>query len=299
MKEKIKDIAQKTGFDLIGFSESREVEKEFIEFYINWIKNNYNGELKYLERNTEKRFNPKNLLPSAKTIISLGVNYYSKILKNSIFPRYLTKTDYHFVIKNMLKEFTEKLKKEIGVFEYKFFVDSGPILEKYWAKKSGIGFIGKNSLIINKKFGSFIFLCEVIIDKEIEPDKETENLCGKCRKCIENCPTGAIVKDGIIDVRKCISYLTIEKKILTEEEKRIIKKGNRILGCEICQEVCPFNKNLRETEKKELKMPDFIKKLKLDDIKKMSFCQLKEIFKGTVFERKLKKFDIKVFLCKI
>ncbi|MGB9677278.1 MAG: epoxyqueuosine reductase, partial [Candidatus Ratteibacteria bacterium] len=171
MKGKIIEIAKKTGFDLIGFSRCEKVDEKFIDFYMMFLKKNYNGDLKYLEKNLEKKINPKNLLPSVKTIISFGVNYYSKIPSDCPFPRYLTKVDYHKVIKKMLLSLIENLKKEIGEFEYKIFVDSGPIFEKYWAKKSGIGFIGKNSLIINKDFGSFIFLCEMLIDKEIEPDK--------------------------------------------------------------------------------------------------------------------------------
>lgn len=285
MKERIKNIAKEIGFDLIGFSECKNVEEEFVEFYFNWIKN-FGGHLNYLGRNIEKRFNPKNLLPSGKTIISLGVNYYSEIPQNYIFPRYLTKIDYHIVIKNMLKKFIERLKKEIKDLEYRFFVDTGPVLEKYWAKKSGIGFTGKNSLIINPVFGSFIFLCEVIINKEVEEDKEIKNLCGNCKKCIESCPTGAIIKEGIIDIRKCISYLTIEKKELTEEERKIIKKVNKIFGCEICQEVCPFNKNLKETEKNELKIPDKLKYFRFEKLVDISLSEIRELFKTTVLGRK-------------
>ncbi|MFN4227404.1 MAG: tRNA epoxyqueuosine(34) reductase QueG [Candidatus Ratteibacteria bacterium] len=291
MKEKIVAIGKKVGFDLIGFSKSKKVENEFIDFYLEYLKNKYNGQLYYLERNLEKRFNPEKILPSVKTIITLGLNYYSKIPEESIFPRYLTKIDYHIVIKKMLKNFIEILKKEIGDFEYRFFVDIGAVAEKYWAKKSGIGFIGKNSLIINKEFGSFIFLSEVFINKEIEPDRETESQCGECRRCIENCPTGAILTSGIIDARKCISYLTIEKKELLENEKELIKKGNRIFGCEICQEVCPFNQNLKETDKEELKTPEILKNLKIDDLKNVDF----EIFKGTVIEKKLKYLTKKIY----
>ncbi|MCM8818160.1 MAG: tRNA epoxyqueuosine(34) reductase QueG [Candidatus Omnitrophica bacterium] len=296
MKEAIKEVAKTLGFDLIGFSECKEVEEEFKEFYLNWIKNNYNGELKYLEKNLEKKFNPKEILPSGQTVISLGINYYSKIPHSCLFPRYLTKIDYHKFIKNLLKEFVKKLKNLIGNFEYRFFVDTGPVLEKYWARKSGIGFMGKNSLIINPDFGSFIFLSEIIIDKEIEPDKEIENLCKNCKKCINSCPTEAIVSNGIIDVRKCISYLTIEKNKISEAEKNLIKKGNKIFGCEICQEVCQFNQNLKETEKENLKISEFLKNLKLEEFKKLSSYELKRIFVGTTFERKLKFFDKNFFL---
>jgi epoxyqueuosine reductase len=295
MKKRIIEIAKKSGFDLVGFSRCEKVEKEFIEFYLQYLGNNYNGELKYLEKNLEKRFNPAGLLPSAKTIISLGINYYSKIPDDCLFPRYLTKIDYHKVIKKKLSNFIVDLKKEIGEFEYRFFVDSGPVFEKYWAKKSGIGFIGKNSLIINKNFGSFIFLSEVLINLEIEPDKEVENLCGGCKKCIESCPTCAIKEEKVIDARRCISYLTIEKNYLTETEKELIKKGNKIFGCEICQEVCPFNKNLIETEKEELKIPNTLKNIKIFDIENLDLIEFKE----TVLENKIKKFDKKFFYDKI
>jgi epoxyqueuosine reductase len=288
MKEKIIEIANKVGFDLIGFSICEKVEEEFIDFYITYLKNNYNGEMKYLEKNIEKKFDPKKILQNAKTIISLGVNYYTEIPEDCLFPRYLTRVDYHIEVKKMLYEFVKELKKLIKDIKYKFFVDSSPIFEKYWARKSGIGFTGKNSLIINKYFGSFIFLSEVIINEEIEPDKEMENLCGNCRKCIESCPTGAIVKEGIIDARKCISYLTIEKKSkLNEIEESYIKKGNKIFGCEICQDVCPFNKNLKETEKLNLKLPEELKNLKIKDIKEIPE-ELKKILKESALKRRFK-----------
>ena len=288
MKEKIIEIANKVGFDLIGFSICEKVEEEFIDFYITYLKNNYNGEMKYLEKNIEKKFDSKKILQDAKTIISLGVNYYTEIPEDCLFPRYLTRVDYHIEIKRMLYEFVKELKKLIKDIKYKFFVDSGPIFEKYWASKSGIGFTGKNSLIINKNFGSFIFLSEVIINEEIEPDKEMENLCGNCRKCIESCPTGAIIKEGIIDARKCISYLTIEKKSkLNEIEESYIKKGNKIFGCEICQDVCQFNKNLKETEKLNLKLPEELKNLKIKDIKEIPE-ELKKILKESALKRRFK-----------
>jgi epoxyqueuosine reductase len=288
MKEKIKEIAKNKGFDLIGFSKIERIEDNFFDFYMNYLKNNYNGEMKYLEKNLEKKFDLKKILPDAKTIISLGVNYYTEIPEDCLFPRYLTRIDYHIEVKRMLYEFVKELKKLIKDIKYKFFVDSGPIFEKYWARKSGIGFTGKNSLIINKNFGSFIFLSEVIINEEIEPDKEMENLCGNCRKCIESCPTGAIIKEGIIDARKCISYLTIEKKSkLNEIEESYIKKGNKIFGCEICQDVCPFNKNLKETEKLNLKLPEELKNLKIKDIKEIPE-ELKKILKESALKRRFK-----------
>ncbi len=288
MKKKIKEIAKNIGFDLIGFSKIEKIEENFINFYMEWLKNGYNGEMKYLEKNLEKKFDPQKILPNAKTIISIGVNYYTEIPEICLFPRYLTKIDYHIEIKRMLKEFVKELKKLIKDLEYKFFVDSGPVFEKYWAQKSGIGFIGKNSLIINRDFGSFIFLSEVIINKEIEPDKEMENLCSNCRKCIDSCPTGAIVKEGIVDARKCISYLTIEKKNkLSEIEEEYVKKGNKIFGCEICQEVCPFNKNLKETEKINLRLPEELKILKIKNIKEIP-NEFKEILKYSVLKRRFK-----------
>jgi len=288
MKEKIIEIANKVGFDLIGFSICEKVEEEFIDFYITYLKNNYNGEMKYLEKNLEKKFDSKKILQDAKTIISLGVNYYTEIPEDCLFPRYLTRVDYHIEIKRMLYEFVKEFKKLIKDIKYKFFVDSSPIFEKYWAKKSGIGFTGKNSLIINKNFGSFIFLSEVIINEEIEPDKEIENLCGNCRKCIESCPTGAIIKEGIIDARKCISYLTIEKKSkLNEIEESYIKKGNKIFGCEVCQDVCPFNKNLKETENLNLKLPEELKNLKIKDIREIPE-ELKKILKESALKRRFK-----------
>ncbi len=256
LKNFIKKNIEKFGFDKVGFSKCERIDSEFALKFVSSVENpNYNV-LSYLKKNLEIRLNPKFLFPEGKTIISFATNYYRKLPENLIFSKYLTTIDYHIVLRKRMEDFIEFLKNEIGDFNYKICVDTSPILEKYWAYKSGIGWIGKNSLLVTKEFGSFVFLSEIIVDFEIEEDKICENLCFECNNCIENCPTKAIEKERKIDIRKCISYLTIEKrKKLTKNEKEMLKKGKYVFGCDICQDVCPYNKNIKEKDDKEITFP--------------------------------------------
>lgn len=212
----------------------------------NWLENEMHGKMSYMARNIEKRLDPRLLYEKAKTIIIVLQNYFPKeIQKDSTAPiisKYAYGTDYHFVMKDKLKELLQFIQKDIHACNGRPFVDSAPVLERAWAKQAGLGWIGKNSNLISVEHGSFFFIGELILDIELPYDdtKLVRDHCGNCTRCIDACPTKAIVADRVIDARKCISYQTIEIK--GEIDKSL--KGqfeNRVFGCDICQDVCPWN----------------------------------------------------------
>jgi len=256
-KEKIEAYAKSLGFDLVGFS-SVNLEKSSIEFYKKWIEKKYHGQMKYLEK-INPRKNLLKILSNAKTVISLGMNYYYKQnpLKKGFgrVARYAYGRDYHKIIGKKLKQLEVFIKTLDSKANTKSFVDAGPILERTFAEKSGLGITGKNCCLITKEFGSWVFLAEIITDVipalPVIPAKagisenlstQTFPLCGSCTRCMDSCPTKAIIAPGVIDARKCISYLTIEnKKQIPKKFHKILKKEKRLFGCDICQEVCPHN----------------------------------------------------------
>ena len=209
-----------------------------------WLKKNMHGEMKYMENYFDKRLDPTKLVEDAKSVISLSYNYYPKNFQNNDLTKvskYAYGKDYHHVIRDKLKLLLEFIKEEIGDVYGRVFVDSAPILEKAWAEKSGIGWIGKNSNLITKQVGSFYFLAELIIDIELEYDSKEFDHCGDCTACIDACPTEAIVEPYVVDGSKCISYFTIELKDNIPNDYKG-KFDNWVFGCDICQDVCPWNK---------------------------------------------------------
>lgn len=250
----IKSIATSLGFSFCGISKAEFLETEAPKLEA-WLKRGYQGKMAYLENHFDKRLDPRLLVPGAKSVVSLIYNYapaeaLAKVGKpkddtiqegNLKVAKYAYGEDYHVVIKDKLKEFMARIQETIGNVSGRVFVDSAPVMERQWAAKSGIGWIGKNSLLLNKQMGSFFFLAELILDLELEPDGPTKDYCGTCTACIDACPTDAIVGDGVIDSNKCISYLTIELKDSIPSEF----KGNMenwIFGCDVCQDVCPWNR---------------------------------------------------------
>jgi epoxyqueuosine reductase len=222
---------------------------------------------------------------NAKSIISVLINYYSGSPKKSTQPpkisRYALSHDYHGVLRDKLHVLLKLIQKEFELVEGRAFVDSAPILEKAWAVRSGLGWIGKNSLLINPKLGSYIFIGELIVDLEVKPSiPEIRNHCGTCTRCIDACPTGAIVSPSVIDSRKCISYLTIEKKsALTHEELKML--NGWCFGCDICQEVCPWNSKINISKCEELIPKQEILSLSPEEIQSISNEKFKMIFKNT------------------
>jgi len=238
----IKAEAKRLGFDFCGISKAEFLEEEAPRLE-KWLKENKHGQMKYMENYFDKRLDPRLLVDNAKSVISLLYNYSPQQIQNPKAPKiskYAYGQDYHEVIKNKLHEFLLSLKENIGNINGRVFVDSAPVLDKAWAKKSGLGWIGKNSNLITKEQGSFFFIAELIIDLELLYDGPIKDYCGTCTKCIDACPTEAIVEPYIVDGSKCISYLTIElKENIPTEFKN--KMDNWAFGCDVCQDVCPWN----------------------------------------------------------
>ena len=242
--EFIKLKSKELGFMSCGISKSGFLSDE-AERFESWLKNNYHGKMSYMERNFDKRLDTTKLVENSKSVISLTYNYYpKKVLKSdSTFKvsKYAYGKDYHVVLKNKLKQLLNIMKDKFGSFQGRVFVDSAPILERAWAKKSGLGWIGKNTNLINKQSGSFFFLAEIIVDLELNYDNTTTDHCGSCTACIDACPTNAIYEPYKLDASRCISYYTIELK---ESFSSNISSDFKdwIFGCDICQDVCPWNR---------------------------------------------------------
>ncbi|WP_271392412.1 tRNA epoxyqueuosine(34) reductase QueG [Aequorivita sinensis] len=239
----IKSEAKRLGFLSCGISKAAFLEEEAPRLE-KWLNNNMNGEMGYMENHFDKRLDPTVLVPGSKSVISLLLNYYPTQIQNPDsykISKYAYGTDYHFIIKDKLKELMHFISEEIGEVNGRAFVDSAPVLDKAWAAKSGLGWIGKHSNLLTKQSGSFYFIAEVIVDLDLEYDNPVTDHCGTCTACIDACPTNAIVADRVVDGSKCISYFTIELK----NEIPISEKGkfqDWMFGCDICQDVCPWNR---------------------------------------------------------
>jgi epoxyqueuosine reductase len=241
--ELIKQIARSYGFDFCGMSKAEFLEKEAPRLE-NWLQQGYQGEMAYLENHFDKRLDPRLLVPGAKTVVSLLYNYYpEKVQTESDYKiaKYAYGEDYHVVVKDKCYGMLEEIRKQIGSIEGRVFVDSAPVMERAWAEKSGLGWIGKHGLLINKSQGSYFFLAELIIDLDCEPDGQLKDFCGTCTKCVDACPTEAILPDKTLNASQCISYLTIELKSAIDNSFSG-KMNDWIFGCDICQDVCPWNR---------------------------------------------------------
>lgn len=240
----IKSTASQLGFSFCGISKA-EFLKEEAPLLEEWLHRGYAGKMGYLEKHFDKRLDPTLLVPGARSVVSLAYNYYpaKDLARQSHLhvAKYAYGEDYHFVVKDKLKIFLEIIQAEVGLVQGRAFVDSAPVMERAWAKRSGIGWIGKNSLLLNREMGSFFFLAELIIDLELEVDGPAKDFCGTCTACMDACPTDAIPEPYVVDGSKCISYFTIELKeeIPPEVQGRF---EDWIFGCDICQDVCPWNR---------------------------------------------------------
>ncbi|MCF8319660.1 MAG: tRNA epoxyqueuosine(34) reductase QueG [Flavobacterium sp.] len=239
----IKSEAKRLGFLACGISKAGFLEQEAPRLE-NWLNKNQHGQMSYMENNFDKRLNPTLLVDGAKSVVSLLLNYYPSEIQNQEsykISKYAYGQDYHSVIKDKLKELLFSIQENIGAVDGRAFVDSAPILDKAWAAKSGLGWIGKNSNLLTQQVGSFYFIAELIIDLELEYDHVITDHCGTCTACIDSCPTEAIVAPYIVDGSKCISYFTIELKDNIPAEMKG-KFDDWAFGCDICQDVCPWNK---------------------------------------------------------
>jgi epoxyqueuosine reductase len=239
----IKEEAKHLGFFSCGISKAEFLEEEAPKLEL-WLNNQMNGQMKYMEDHFDKRLDPRLLVPGAKSVVSLLLNYFPSEFQNKEsykISKYAYGKDYHRVINKKLKKLLRSIKTQIGDVSGRAFVDIAPIMDKVWAAKSGLGWIGKNSNLITQKVGSYYFIAELIIDLELEYDHVTTNHCGTCTACIDACPTEAIVAPYVVDGSKCISYYTIElKENIPQEVKG--KLDNWMFGCDVCQDVCPWNK---------------------------------------------------------
>ncbi|WP_409417923.1 tRNA epoxyqueuosine(34) reductase QueG [Flavobacterium sp. PS2] len=239
----IKSEAKRLGFLSCGISKAGFLEQEAPRLE-NWLNKNHNGQMAYMENHFDKRLDPTLLVDDAKSVVSLLLNYYpSETQENDSFKisKYAYGQDYHFVIKEKLKELLFSIQEQIGDVSGRVFVDSAPVLDKAWAAKSGLGWIGKNSNLITQKVGSFYFIAELILDLDLEYDYATTDHCGSCTACIDACPTQAIVAPYVVDGSKCISYFTIELKENIPQEMKG-KFDDWAFGCDTCQDVCPWNR---------------------------------------------------------
>ncbi len=284
--EKIKQFALEIGFDDVGIVEADFLheEKQHLE---EWLDNGYNAEMRYMNNHFDKRLNPKLLVENAKSIIVVIKNYYpsQKQAKDTLqVSKYAYFGDYHHIIKKKLRNLFDKINTEVAEINGRVFVDSAPVLEKIWAKKANLGWIGKNSLLLTKQ-GSYFFIGEIICDLPLEYDTpQIKDYCGTCTKCIDACPTKAIVEPYIIDANKCISYLTIEKKGDFDKNLNLNFK-NYIFGCDICQDVCPWNKKSEPTDDKDFEPNFLLLSLKYDDWQNLSKQTFNKIFKNSAVKR--------------
>ena len=290
INHKIINKANALGFEKIGFSKA-DFYKDDKKALDSWIKEKKHGTMYWISNRKEERSNIFKYFPTAKTVISLGCNYYTGKGSNGIseeykFSNYAWGEDYHKHIKKKLYLLVSFMEQILGSFEYRVCVDTSPVMEKKWAMRSGLGWIGKHTNLITKDYGSWLFLAEIILDQELDVNSFfNEDLCGTCTACIDECPTDAIVEPYILDSNKCISYLTIEHRGEIPADKRS-ELDNWIYGCDVCQEVCPWNIKFSQLTKKESFQPreriQNKKSIKDWDIDKKEFNQ---IFKNSAVKR--------------
>lgn len=286
---RIKQKALSLGFNLCGIARARHLE-EYEEVFREWCSAGMNSNMKWLCRDITKRFNPSLLVPGTKSVIVTGLNYFTRNIQAEkdvpVVARYALGTDYHELLTSRLEALLHFIRELDPAAEGKVFCDSSYIAEKAWAVEAGLGWQGKNSLLINEKLGSFLFLGIILVNIELEYDRPfTIEKCGKCRLCIDSCPAGAINDDRTIDTSKCISNLTIENREPLDE-KLLGITGNRIFGCDICQDVCPWNSNAISHTIPELEINRELKRLNLEGWKAMTGDDFKRLFFNTPVYRK-------------
>lgn len=284
--EQLKLWATELGFLDCGISKAEFLQEEAPKLE-NWLKNNFHGEMKYMENYFDKRLDPRILVPGAKTVISLLYNYFPKQKQKKDLPqisKYAYGEDYHLVVKDKMKLLWDRMEKEWGQIQGRYFVDSAPVLERAWAVKSGLGWQGKNGNLIQKRAGSFFFLAEIIVDIDIAADGPTTDHCGSCTRCIDACPTEAIVEPRVVDGSKCISYFTIELKNAIDDRWKG-QWNDWVFGCDICQDVCPWNKFSKPTQEERFKYRPEILDRNWEDWKFTAEEEFKNITKGSPLSR--------------
>ncbi|MDQ2718440.1 MAG: tRNA epoxyqueuosine(34) reductase QueG [Bacteroidota bacterium] len=284
----VKTIAQSLGFDYCGIAKAGKLEEDEKRLEA-WLNKGFQGKMAYMENYFDLRIDPTKLVPGAKSVITLLLNYFPSQQQHIDAPqisKYAYGNDYHDVIKNKLKVFLQLLKENIGEIHGRGFTDSAPVLERSWAEKSGLGWVGKNGNLITKNNGSFFFIATLITDLELESDDPfAKDFCGNCTKCIDNCPTDAILPDKVINGSKCISYFTIELKDMLIPAEMKDKFENKMFGCDICQDVCPWNRFSKPNHEIEFKPLPEILNFSKNDWEEITEESFKIIFKDSPLKR--------------
>ena len=292
MKQKqtilIKQLASELGFNFCGIAQAIKLDDDArrLEF---WLSKGMQGNMHYMERYFDLRIDPRQLVPGAKSVITLLLNYFPKDKQDADTPKiskYAYGKDYHEVIREKLNKLIEAIRINVGEIHGRGFVDSAPVLERTWAQRSGLGWVGKNGNLINKEMGSFFFIATLITDLDLEPDEPfTKDYCGSCTRCIDACPTDAILPGKIVDGSKCISYFTIELKDMLIPTEMKGKFENWAFGCDICQDVCPWNRFSKPTNEIEFTPLPGILNISTKEWEAMTEEKFKSIFRNSSLNR--------------
>ena len=283
----IKDRACDLGFNYCGISKAEKLDEDARRLEA-WLNKGMHGKMKYMENYFDMRVDPGKIVPGAKSVISLMYNYYndqtSLDKEQPKISKYAFAKDYHFVVKEKLYQLMQVIREKIGEVHGRVFVDSGPVLERTWAAKSGLGWIGKNGNLLNKESGSFYFLAEIILDLELEYDSPVNDYCGTCTACIDACPTEAILPGKVVDGSKCISYFTIE---LREEIPAEVKGKLEgwMFGCDICQDVCPWNRFAKPHHEQQFLPSQELLNMKENDWEELTEEVFRNVFKDSPLKR--------------
>jgi len=284
----VKRSSDELGFDFCGISKATQLDEDAKRLE-NWLRQGMHGDMHYMENHFDLRVNPQRLVPGAKSVITLLLNYFPGQSQPSVSPKiskYAYGEDYHVVIRAKLNMFLQLLRQRLGDFNGRGFVDSAPVLERAWAQKSGLGWVGKNGNLINKKAGSFFFIATLIIDLELQADDAyVKDYCGSCTKCIDACPTAAILPDKVVNGSKCISYFTIELKDALIPDAMIGKLDNWLFGCDVCQDVCPWNRFSNTNTTEAFKPVQEILSYTENDWEELTEEKFKIVFKNSAIKR--------------
>jgi epoxyqueuosine reductase len=287
--EQIKAKAGELGFDLCGIAPADDFPE--LAYLQEWLARGYGGDMAYMSRSAERRANVRNVVPGARNVIVTGTIYNTNQVSalagpsNAIIARYALGDDYHDVLKTRLDLLLAWMRAESSApFEARAYVDTGPVQERVYAQYAGLGWIGKNTCLINAEHGSWLFLAEIITTLDLQPDTQALEQCGSCRKCLDACPTGALVDAGALDSTRCISYLTIELRTAIPEEYRAAL-NNHVYGCDICQEVCPYNRPAATSSDSAWQTRDGLDLPRLVDLWRRSDADLRALLQGSAMTR--------------
>ncbi len=287
--KRIKDWCSGLGFDYCGIAKAVQLDDDAIRLEA-WLNAGMHGSMQYMENYFDLRIDPARLVPGAKSVITLLLNYYPSQLQIDASPKiakYAYGQDYHEVIREKLKALLAMMKEDIGEINGRGFVDSAPVLERSWATRSGLGWIGKNGNLLNKQSGSFFFIATLIVDIELEYDDPfAKDYCGSCRRCIEACPTDAILENKVVDGSKCISYFTIELKDALLPDAMKDKFANWMFGCDVCQDACPWNRFSKPHNEKQFTPLPQVLNFSTSDWEELTEESFKHIFKNSPLKRR-------------